>query len=98
MENAEAYIGLLIQVPLVGIFIWFTLKIVDRFLLSLDNRDKQWQSFLDAERKEMNEAMTNLAQRLGDEIKTIATEVARVNGVLSQHASADPARRVKRTE
>ena len=81
----ESYIGLLIQVPLVGIFIWFTLKIVDRFMASLDKRDLQWQEFLSQQRKETSEAMTALAARLGDEIKAIASEVARFNGVLSAH-------------
>ena len=59
----ETYIGLLIQVPLVGVFIWFALRLVDTFLKTLEARDKQWQEFLTQQRKETNEAMTNLATR-----------------------------------
>ena len=81
----ETYIGLLIQVPLVGVFIWFTLKIVDRFMASLDARDKQWQDFLAQQRKETNEAMTSLATRLGEEIKLVTNEVSKFNGILSAH-------------
>jgi uncharacterized metal-binding protein len=81
----ETYIGLLIQVPLVGVFIWFTLKIVDRFMASLDARDKQWQDFLAQQRKETNEAMTSLATRLGEEIKSVTNKVAEFNGILSAH-------------
>lgn len=79
------YIGLLIQVPLVGVFIWFALKIMDRFLASLESRDKQWQEFLAAQRKETSDAMVALAARLGDEIKQLSSEVSKFNGVLSAH-------------
>lgn len=99
MENAEAYIGLLIQVPLVGIFIWFTLRIVDRFLKTLEQRDLQWQEFLAGQRKENSEALSSLAARLGDEIKSIAVEVARFNGVLTAHdARSQVYERIKITE
>ena len=86
MTNAGDYIGLLIQVPLVGIFIWFTLRIVDRFLKSLDDRDRQWQTFLaeqrieninamTIQRKEFFDAMASLGSRLGEEIKTVTQEL-----------------------
>lgn len=81
----ENYIGLLIQVPIVGIFIWFTIKIVDRFMASMDQRDSQWQEFLVQQRKETSEAMASLAARLGDEIKVIARNVAEFNGLLVAH-------------
>ena len=81
------YIALLIQVPLVGIFIWFTLKIVDRFMLSLDQRDKQWQEFLTGQRREFSEAISALATRLGEELKAMSAEIAHMDGVLSTHVT-----------
>jgi len=90
--NIEQYIGLFIQIPLVFIFIWFTLKIVDRFMVSLDKRDTaiemrddKWQKFLTEQRREFGEAIALLAERLGEEIKIVSSEVSRMNGVLTAH-------------
>jgi len=90
--NIEQYIGLFIQIPLVFIFIWFTLKIVDRFMVSLDKRDTaiemrddKWQKFLTEQRREFGEAIALLAARLGEEIKIVSSEVSRMNGVLTAH-------------
>jgi len=90
--NIEQYIGLFIQIPLVFIFIWFTLKIVDRFMASLDKReaalearDDKWQAFLQEQRTEFSGAIASLAARFGDEIKSLGSEVARMNGVLTAH-------------
>lgn len=81
----EQYIGLLVQVPLVGIFIWFTLRIVDRFMASLDKRDTQWQAFLEEQRKLSSESIASMAARFGDEIKEVSREVASLRGVLLAH-------------
>jgi hypothetical protein len=80
--GTEGYIGLLIQVPLVGIFVWFSLKIVSIFMSSLDSRDKQWQDFLEQQRKANNEAIAHMAQRFSDEIKQLGKEVAELRGAL----------------
>ncbi len=90
------YISLLVQVPLVGIFIWFTLKIVDRFLKTLEQRDIQWQAFLTQQREETNKSLADLAARLGDEIRATAIEVARINGVLTTHDARSQERNRKR--
>ena len=39
---SETYISLLAQVPLVGIFIWFTLKLIAIFQTAQDARDKAY--------------------------------------------------------
>lgn len=92
LSGLNSYIGLFIQIPLVFIFIWFTLKIVDRFMVSLDKRDQamdarddKWQAFLKEQRAESNLAIAALAARFGDEIKLLSTEVFRMNGVLTAH-------------
>ncbi|MBS4062729.1 MAG: hypothetical protein KG029_20205 [Bacteroidetes bacterium] len=75
------YIGLLIQVPLVGVFIWFALQLVAIFLKAIEARDKQWQDFLVLQRKETSDALTALS----DEVKRLSGEVSKFNGVLSAH-------------
>lgn len=74
------YLGLLIQVPLVGVFIWFALRLVSMFLDSLEKRDLQWQNFLKEQREATNTSMSNLAARLGDEMKEISKEVSELRG------------------
>jgi hypothetical protein len=81
MGNFEGYIGLLIQVPLVGVFIWFALKLVSTFLESLEHRDLQWQSFL----KEQREANNMAIGRLAEELKTINTNIGRLEVILLGH-------------
>jgi hypothetical protein len=92
LTSVEPYVGLFIQIPLVFIFIWFTLKIVDRFMVSLDKRDAalearddKWQAFLQEQRAEFSAAIASLAARFGDEIKSLSSEVSRMNGVLTAH-------------
>ncbi len=88
-EAISQYIGLLVQVPLVGIFIFFTLKLisifigtVDKFLAALKERDEQWKSFLEEQRKINNEVIKDFASRLGEEMKKVTSEVAKLEGIL----------------
>ena len=82
MTNAEPYIGLLIQIPLVGIFVWFSLKLIDMFLKSIDTRDGQWRSFMEQERKANAEALGYMASKFAEEIRAIGKEVAELRGTL----------------
>ena len=83
-SNVEAYIGLLIQVPLVGIFVWFSLTLIKIFLASLDKRDTQWQAFLEEQRKSYHDAIANMASRFGDEIRTVGKELAELRGKMNK--------------
>lgn len=103
MLNPGDYIGLLIQVPIVGIFIFFTLKLIGIFMTALTQfqeaqkqrdaqwenaliqRDEQWQDFLKEQREITNNAITSLAARLGEEIKNVAQEVAKLEGLMLAH-------------
>jgi hypothetical protein len=76
----DTYISLLIQVPLVGIFVWFSLRLISVFLASLEKRDAQWQAFLEEQRKASHEAIAHMAGRFSDEIKALAKEVAEIRG------------------
>jgi hypothetical protein len=80
MTNIEPYVGLLIQIPLVGIFVWFSLQLITIFLSSLDARDQQWRLFMEQERRANHEAIANMAQRFSDEIRVLGKEVSELRG------------------
>jgi len=77
----EGLANLLIQIPLVGIFIWFILERDKRSDLAEEKRDKQWREFLSEQREASNAAIS----RLAEEIKSIGQEVTRLGAVLSAH-------------
>ena len=72
----DAWLGLAIQVPLVGIFVSFSLVLVDKFLKSMDLRDSSWRDFLDRQQQANQTAMANMATRFSDEIHVLGKEVA----------------------
>jgi hypothetical protein len=89
--NLEAYIGLLIQIPLVGIFVWFSLQLIsiflksmtdlrNSFISSMDLRDREWRTYIDQERQANHDAIAHMAQRFADEIRVLAKEVAELRG------------------
>ncbi len=84
MQNVEPYIGLLIQVPLVGVFIWFALRLISIFMASLDKRDESWQAFLEQPRKQNNEAISNMAARFADEIRVMGKELSEIKGMIGK--------------
>jgi hypothetical protein len=47
MENMESWASLLIQVPLVGVFIWYSLESQKRYQTSMDKRDEAYLTALD---------------------------------------------------
>jgi len=84
VQNVESYIGLLIQVPLVGIFVWFALQVIKTFTESIERRDKAWQDFLEQQRKSNAESVAHMAQRFADEIRNVGKEVSELRGALNQ--------------
>jgi len=78
--NAEAWLGLAIQIPLVVIFVWFSLQLISVFLKSIDSRDAQWREFFNQQRIANNEAIANMAQRFADEIRILGKEIAELRG------------------
>jgi len=80
MENTP-WISLLGQIPLVGIFIWFVLTMMDRESAERASRDDKWQTFL----REQREANNNALARLAEEIKCMAMELAQMRQVLANH-------------
>ncbi len=78
MDNT--YISLLIQIPLVGIFVWFSLKLISVFMAYLEKLDTKWQTFLEEQRKASQDAIAHMAGRFADEIKGLSKEVAELRG------------------
>lgn len=76
----EAYVGLLIQIPLVGIFVWFSLQLISTFLKAIEQRDQAWRDFLAQQRQFDREAIAHMAQRFSDEIRTMANEISEFRG------------------
>ena len=80
--NGE-YIGLLIQVPLVGIFVWFALSLIKIFTESIERRDKAWQEFFEQHRKANADAIQSMAVRFADAIRSVEKEVSELKGRLN---------------
>lgn len=71
----DNYIGLLIQIPLVGIFVWFSLNLINTFLKSIDERDKQWRVWMEQERRANNEAIAHMGASLTAEVRNLAQRI-----------------------
>lgn len=76
MGIETTYISLLIQVPLVGMFIWFTLRQNKDFLDAMEKRDAQWRDFLNKHTESNNQAIG----RIAEEVKTLARELSELRG------------------
>lgn len=78
---ADAWISLLIQFPLVGIFVWFTLKINERNQSAMERRDSEWREFLKDQRQQNNEALG----RIAEEVKSATRMVAVNQSLIVEH-------------
>lgn len=76
VTNIETYLGLLIQVPLVGMFIWFTLRQNKDFLTAMEKRDEQWREFL----REHTDSTNAAIGRIAEEVKLLSREVSEMRG------------------
>jgi hypothetical protein len=77
----DSVINLLIQLPIVGIFVFFILEWSRRIERAQIALNEQWREFLKEERAHRAEAIG----RLAEEIKFIAQQVNHLNGLLSAH-------------
>jgi Na+/phosphate symporter len=74
-------VALLGQVPLVGIFVWFTLLIYKYNQEAQDKRDNEWRDFL----REQREASNLALGRLAEEIKGVTVITSNVLAILTAH-------------
>lgn len=72
----DAYVNLLIQVPLVGIFVWFAHKQTQLFIEAQEKRDASWREFF----KNQQDAVNAALGRLAEEIKTNGEKIAELRG------------------
>lgn len=79
--TVDAWISLAAQVPLVGIFVWFTLQQQKLGQDSQAKRDHEWREFLREQREANNAAMA----RLAEEIKAISGVLASVQALMVSH-------------
>lgn len=98
-DNLDAIISLMIQLPVIGIFIWYNErrdarqtdredKRDDANVKERELRDKEWRDYLREQREQNNAALG----RLADELKVIAEKVAQLHGILSAHDAASKER------
>jgi len=78
---ATDFISLLGQVPLVGVFIFFTLTLLRRQAESEERRDREWRDFLREQREQSSLAIG----RIADEVKLLAQQTAAMNALLVTH-------------
>ena len=72
----------LIQLPFLGIFVWFSLRMLTDFRQDSTKRDEVWREFLTQERAQRMSAM-----QLGlDEVKHLAGGIARVADAVAELA------------
>ncbi len=99
LDNVDAIVSLFIQLPIIGIFIWYNERRDARQTMredkrdeatakERDKRDSEWRDYL-REQREMNNAALG---RLADEIKIIAEKVAQLHGIISAHDAASKER------
>lgn len=79
--TTDAWVSLLIQVPLVGIFIWFTLKLNEQNQTAATKRDDEWRGFL----KEQREASNAALARIAEEVKTLSNQQAQMQALFIAH-------------
>jgi hypothetical protein len=77
----ESAIQLLLQLPIVGIFVFFILEWSKRMEKSQEDRETKWREFLREEREQRSEN----ARRLAEEIKSVSQEVSRMSGIITAH-------------
>ncbi len=63
-EQFEFMVGLLGQVPLVGIFVWFVLEMLKRQAKIDERRDAQWRVFLAEQGERQNTGLARIAEEV----------------------------------
>ncbi len=90
----ESWASLLVQIPVVAIFVWFTLEINKRNTTSMEaiakctsdateKRDAEWREFLKDQREQNNAALG----RLAEELKANSRQVAVLQSLVVEHSS-----------
>ena len=70
-----------LQLPIVGVFMWFTLELMKREQAERMKRDEDWRKFLIEQRDAANHGMSRLAEEIKESGKLVAT----TNALLMNH-------------
>lgn len=95
----DTVINLLIQIPLVGIFVWSSLETMkrqdareakrdDMQATERQARDAAWREFLAEQRSQNNLAIA----RIAEEVKVVTQEVSKMSAILSAHDASSKER------
>ncbi len=96
---SDTVISLLIQVPLVGAFIYFTITLTrefrsdnratqDEMMKFIDSQNSRWQSTLDDERESRKESLIQSmreVERLAESIEVLASGISRNTEAILSH-------------
>ena len=91
--NSDAWLSLAVQIPIVVIFVWFSLQLISSFLKSIetltasfvksiDARDAAWREFFYQYRDANNATINTMATRFSDEVQLIGKQVSELSGKL----------------
>ena len=95
-HEPDAWLSLAVQIPIVVIFVWFSLQLISSFLKSIetvtasfvksiDARDAAWREFFyqyrDATINTLN-TINTMATRFSDEVRLIGKQVSELSGKL----------------
>jgi len=85
--NETDWIGLLVQVPLVGLFIWFTLQMLKGQASERAVRDKEWRSFLEVQNGNFIAFLEQERAKSTEAFGRIFTELNRIHCVLAEYTT-----------
>jgi hypothetical protein len=71
----------LVQIPIVGAFIYFCISLIRMFLDFLKQRDAQWQQWLETQRTMDNDYKT----RIAEELKEVSGCMERLGAKIDTH-------------
>lgn len=78
---SEPLLNLLIQVPIVGAFIYFCITLIDKFLGFLKERDTHWQTWM----TEQNNHEREYKARIAAELNVVTQNLSELGGKMDTH-------------
>jgi uncharacterized protein YukE len=75
-------VSLLIQIPLVGIFVWFTLRLSADYRADTEKRDAQWQTFISQQNELWRNFIRELVERSSSADDTVSQRLSELAGVI----------------
>lgn len=69
-------IQLLIQIPILGVFVWFTLKLSGDFRADTAKRDEQWQKFIEQQNELWRSFIRELVERSSTADDTVSQRLS----------------------